>query len=325
MSTQQPNAEQVKAITSIEGPLMVLAGPGTGKTELLASRVAHILESTQLDPYNILCLTFTESGVVALRNRLLKRIGTAAYYIKIHTFHSFCNELIKSNPERFLKTRELEHLDEVEQIEILRAAIDALPATSPLRSLGDPYHYREKCGGKIKTLKQEGFSPEDFDKLLDQNKKTLDPIWEDLKSFAEINGHKLRQEDIDAVRPLLKGTPFQALDENFPLDLEKKERTVFKNTLKKGIEDFEKYWPKQKDLAQVYSAYEKELLRRGRYDYEDMILFVLKELRADRDFLAKYQELFQYIMVDEYQDTNGAQNELVRLLGSFLKTQTFVW
>src|SRR3989338_6736083 len=89
------NEEQKAAVNQIEGPVMVLAGPGTGKTQILSLRIARILKETQMNPQNILCLTFTESGVAAMRKRLFEFIGTPAYYVRIHTFHSFCNEIIK--------------------------------------------------------------------------------------------------------------------------------------------------------------------------------------------------------------------------------------
>ena len=94
--------EQKTAVNHLEGPMMVLAGPGTGKTQIIALRIAQILKCTQMAPQNILCLTFTDSGVLAMRNRLLEMIGSTAYRVRIHTFHSFCNEIIQENPETFL-------------------------------------------------------------------------------------------------------------------------------------------------------------------------------------------------------------------------------
>ncbi len=121
------NPEQQAAVSAIEGPVMVLAGPGTGKTEILASRIEEILRRTQLDPYNILCLTFTESGAVAMRARLKQKIGPAAYSVQIQTFHSFCNGVIQENPEAFSETKELESLTELERVQILREILVARP------------------------------------------------------------------------------------------------------------------------------------------------------------------------------------------------------
>ena len=87
------NEQQQQAVDTIEGPVIVNAGPGTGKTQILALRIANILQQTDIDAGNILCLTYTDNGAVEMRNRLLKIVGSVAYKIQIHTFHSFCNDL----------------------------------------------------------------------------------------------------------------------------------------------------------------------------------------------------------------------------------------
>src|SRR5436190_1500667 len=98
---KQLNPEQREAVESIEGPVMVLAGPGTGKTQVVAMRIAEILQRTQISPRNILALTFTEAGVTALRQRLESIIGAEAYQVTIGTFHSFSNEIISTFPYLF--------------------------------------------------------------------------------------------------------------------------------------------------------------------------------------------------------------------------------
>src|SRR3989344_598296 len=95
------NPEQRQAVETINGPVMVVAGPGTGKTQILTLRIANILLKTDASPDNILALTFTESAAANMRRRLVGIIGTAGYYINIYTFHSFCNQIIKDYPENF--------------------------------------------------------------------------------------------------------------------------------------------------------------------------------------------------------------------------------
>jgi DNA helicase-2/ATP-dependent DNA helicase PcrA len=95
------NSNQKEAVVSIEGPVMVLAGPGTGKTQVLGTRIGYILENTDTQAHNILCLTYTDAGVVAMRERLIKFIGKEAYKVQIHTFHSFCNKVIQEHSEHF--------------------------------------------------------------------------------------------------------------------------------------------------------------------------------------------------------------------------------
>ncbi len=117
------NPEQKLAVDNIEGPVMVIAGPGTGKTQILAIRIGKILMDTDTQPDNILCLTYTDSGAVAMRKRLLKMIGPDAYRVNIHTYHSFCNQVIQDNLSIFEKTS-LDAISELESVALLRELID---------------------------------------------------------------------------------------------------------------------------------------------------------------------------------------------------------
>lgn len=95
------NPEQKRVVEHIEGPVLTIAGPGSGKTHMLAARVGQILLHTDTPAQAILCLTFTDAGASAMRSRLLSMLGPEAYRIPIHTFHGFCNRIIQDNPERF--------------------------------------------------------------------------------------------------------------------------------------------------------------------------------------------------------------------------------
>src|SRR6266550_9002543 len=125
------NEKQRLAVDSIEGPVMVIAGPGTGKTQILASRIGKILLETDIFPQNILCLTYTDAGVVAMRKRLLQFIGPDAYKVNIYTFHAFCNEVIQENLSLFEKTA-LDPVSDLEKIEFFRQLIDSFPKNHPL-------------------------------------------------------------------------------------------------------------------------------------------------------------------------------------------------
>jgi len=111
------NPEQRLAVDTIEGPVMVIAGPGTGKTQILSARIGKILNDTDALPENILCLTYTDAGVVAMRKRLLQFIGADAYKVNIYTFHAFCNDVIQDNLSLFEKTA-LDAISELESIEL---------------------------------------------------------------------------------------------------------------------------------------------------------------------------------------------------------------
>ena len=101
------NAKQQDAVLQIEGPVLVLAGPGTGKTEVLAVRIGQILKQQDVNPYNILCLTYSNAAVDAMRKRLLYLIGPDAERIEIFTYHSFCNKIINKFYDMFVSLQEM--------------------------------------------------------------------------------------------------------------------------------------------------------------------------------------------------------------------------
>ena len=117
------NPAQKEAVDTLEGPVMVSAGPGTGKTQVLTLRIANILLQGKAKPEEILALTFTGSGVAAMRKRLIEILGPKAYYIPIHTFHAFCNEVIQDNPDEFPRFHDKNVIDEIAQIKIMENVI----------------------------------------------------------------------------------------------------------------------------------------------------------------------------------------------------------
>ena len=129
------NDAQRQAVEQIYGPLLVLAGPGTGKTQLLSARVAEILQKTDVGARNILCLTFTESGAQNMRDRLRELIGESAYDVTISTYHSFGSDIIKNYSEYFqnITTERSDDLrmerpiDDLTQIQIIESIINSLP------------------------------------------------------------------------------------------------------------------------------------------------------------------------------------------------------
>lgn len=314
---EQLNAEQKSAVDQIEGPVMVLAGPGTGKTQMIALRIAQILRKTQAAPYNILCLTFTESGAVAMRKRLLSFIGETAYGVRIHTFHSFCNEVIQDYPTEFLFARELSALTEVERIQFFRELLDQLGENTPLRPFGSPYFYLKDITKAIQDLKRENVSPERLQTVVEEAEALLTRYADTIKNFVSTHANQLKAEDFERMKNELTGTPFAAYLDGDTDD--KKNRTVMKSDLKDAFEEWQRELPKQQALCGIYKNYQALIRSRGRYDFEDMISFVTEKLKQNAELRAHYQEQFQYILVDEYQDTNSAQNEVVRLLGEFFE------
>ncbi|MFN9519616.1 MAG: UvrD-helicase domain-containing protein, partial [Bacteroidota bacterium] len=152
------NSKQQEAVSHIDGPVLVIAGPGTGKTQILAARTASILSATDTQPEQILCLTYTDAGTVAMRKRLLEMIGTDAYRMPIHTFHSFCNLVISENSDYF-GLAGLDPVSELEQVQVVHSIIDELEQGNVLkRYTGDVYFDTRNLLSLYSTMKKEGWS-----------------------------------------------------------------------------------------------------------------------------------------------------------------------
>ncbi len=274
------NAEQKKAVDTLEGPVMVIAGPGTGKTQILSARIGKILLETDTKPENILCLTYTDAGVVAMRKRLLGFIGADSYKVNIYTFHAFCNDIIQDNLSLFEKTS-LDPISELESIELFKDLIDAFPKNHPLkRYRGDVYFEINNLKQLFSNMKREGWAPDQIIQAIDIYIKEL-PTREEFvyqRAYKQFKKGDLKQNKLDEAA-------------------EKMEK------LQAAVNEFD---------------YFQELMKkRNRYDFDDMINWVLKEFKQNKTLLARYQEQYQYILVDEYQDTSGTQNNLVELLTGF--------
>jgi len=162
------NPKQKEAVDTIEGPVLVIAGPGTGKTQVLTMRIANILKKTDTPSSAILALTFTDSGVKAMRERLLSIIGSEAYYVNIYTFHSFCSDILRSNPDRFVLSEDLEPLSDLERVQIFREILDE-GGYKNIRPFGGRYYYVRSLIRTIQDLKREGISEKDFEKFIEKS------------------------------------------------------------------------------------------------------------------------------------------------------------
>lgn len=324
------NPAQKEAVDTTEGPVMVIAGPGTGKTQILAMRIANILRNPDLDinASNILCLTFTESGVSAMRNRLISFIGSDAYYVRIHTFHSFCNDIIKDNPHKFLA---INPISDLEQINIYDEIIDSLEPGSPLKPFGDHYIYRGDLINNVKTLKRESIPVEKLEAAIDVLEAFIAKNADIMAEFCLRNARSIKEEDCNI---FLEQIHINSLAHEEQQVFSKLFQDFYDNSsktaeFKKLIKDFHeknlKEIPKQRELVKVYQAYNQKLHSSKLYDFEDMILRVISQFEHDPEFLARYQEQFQYILVDEYQDTNGAQNKILEQLTSFYKDRSNIF
>lgn len=268
------NQAQKLAVDTIEGPVLVLAGPGTGKTQVLTTRIANILKQTDTDPSSILALTFTEAATREMRQRLIKLIGKDGYFVQVTTFHGFCNDIISQNPERFSRPAGMQNVTDLEKIQIIKQILEEGDYES-IKPLNDPLYYSQAIISSISTLKREGFTIPRFQQIVSILKDEFEIQKEDLSKTAATE----------------------------------KQKQVNKNL----------------ELLDVYEKYQTKLSSLGRFDFDDMINWVTDSFEKDSDFLLSYQEKFQYILVDEYQDTNSSQNRLIFVLASFWGQQANIF
>ena len=169
------NAAQKEAVDTIEGPVMVIAGPGTGKTQILTLRIANILMKTDTAPEQILALTFTESGQQAMRKRLRLYIGERAYKVPIFTFHSFAERLIKEHPDSFPNIIGSRTLSDLESVLAMEQLLSSLPVKK-LRPVGDPNYHVKSILNAIRTMKREYKDPDAFAVYISKREIALQEI-----------------------------------------------------------------------------------------------------------------------------------------------------
>jgi DNA helicase II / ATP-dependent DNA helicase PcrA len=274
------NEQQRNAVDTIEGPVMVIAGPGTGKTQILAARIGKILLETDSLPENILCLTYTEAGAIAMRRRLQQFIGADAYKVNIFTFHAFCNDVIQDNLSLFEKNS-LDAISELESIQLFKVLIDSFKKDHPLkRYRGDVYYEVNNLRNLFSNMKREGWSPALINEKIDDFIESL-PLRDEFvykRKYKQFNAGDIKQDKIDE-------------------EIDKAQK------LRAAVNEFDNY--------------QRLMRQKNRYDFDDMINWVIKVFEENPNVLSDYQERFRYILVDEFQDTSGTQNKLVQLLISY--------
>lgn len=338
------NSRQKQAVDHIDGPLLVVAGPGTGKTELLSMRTANILKTTDTLPENILCLTFTESGAAAMRKRLSEIIGSDAYKVAIHTFHSFGTEVINQNGEYFYQGAHFRPASDLNAYELLRSLFDTLDFSNPLSSKmnGEYTHLRDTIT-VISELKKSGLTNEELLQLLDANDAVLDAIE---PQIADVFANRISTKTIDKLEPIatqLAELPPTSMPPGIsPLSnvlalsvahavnaatdtnstkpitawknkhLEKNAHgdLVFKDRRRSG---------KLRAISFIYYQYLMRMQEAELYDFDDMVLRVVHAMEVFPELRYNLQEKYLYIMVDEFQDTNLAQ---ARILHNLTATMT---
>ncbi len=339
------NAKQKEAVEYLDGPLLVLAGPGTGKTQLLSEKVAFILKNTDADPSNILCLTFTESGASNMRERLKSIIGRDGAKVTIGTYHAFGSDILSMYKEysedydRNLDTA----IDEVLQFKIIKSIQDKLHGTDILK--GDSI---KNIISVISEARAAGLTADNLRKIAEVNiedSKVLSTAISPLLKNVVPRNFEASLEN--AYLPIYQ--VLQKYEEAEPI-LPTIERSIAKlaRDLKEAVVEAEStgkvtpltawrnnYFEKDGDdnyrlkdrvankkllsLANVMAQYLEFLKSHGLYDFDDMVQEAVRVLGADRGFRLTLQEKYQYIMLDEFQDTNPSQLAIIKALTDYEK------
>lgn len=333
------NDRQKEAVDATEGPLMVIAGPGTGKTELLSMRTANILKRTDTLPDNILCLTFTESGAAAMRKRLTEIIGPDAYKVAIHTFHSFGSEIINRYGEYFYHGANFRPASELSSYELLRSLFDSLDFSNPLSGkMNDEYTHLGDTLTTISELKKSGLTNEELLKVLDANDEVLDFVESDLaavfatristKTAPSLSPIATRLASLESpgmppgIAPLsnvLALSLAHAVDNAVETDSSKpvtawKNSHMEKNDQGDLVFKDRKRSSKLRAVSYLYYQYLMKMQEAELYDFDDMVLRVVHAMEVFPDLKYNLQEKYLYVMVDEFQDTNLAQARILQNL-----------
>ncbi len=256
------NDAQRAAVTFGDGPLLVLAGVGTGKTTVITRRIAWLIAEKRAKPAEILGLTFTERAAAEMEARVDLLVPYGYIEARIGTFHSFCDRLLRENALLLGLSPDYRILTEAEQVIFLKEHLFELPLTR-FRPLGNPVRHLRAILTLFSRAKDEDVSPEEYLAYAERLKERLE------------NGGDLSAEE----RALLETEAAE-----------------------------------QEELAATYAKYQELLAENGFVDFGDLITLSLKLLRENPTVRKRYQENFRYILVDEFQDTNYAQFELLKLL-----------
>ena len=235
MNLEELNERQREAVLYNDGPLLIIAGAGAGKTKTLTTKIAYLIEKKNVAPENILAITFTNKAAKEMKDRLFKTIGQTAKYLEVSTFHSFGLKLLRENYDALGYDKNFVIMDSDDSLTVVKKII---------KDIGyDPKIYNPRAiRNKISSCKNEMTTPEAYERY--------------------------------------------------------------------AASDFEKV------VQEVYAKYEKKLQRNNSVDFDDLLLLPIELFKKNPDILNKYQDLYQYILIDEYQDTNEAQYILTKMLSA---------
>ena len=245
----QLNAAQRRAVEHIDGPVLVVAGPGTGKTQILTLRIAHILQTTDAAPEHILALTFTDSGAQAMRSRLRQYIGADAYRVPMYTFHGFADMLIKHYPDAFPHIVGGTAVTDIEKITYLEQILDSGSYTL-LRPVGSPYHHVRSVLQQIATMKREYITPNRLREIIADQESAL----ADTPQYHEKGAHagKVRGAYTKLEKQLHKNYELVSLYEAYEATLRSARRYDFEDMILSAVAALRENEAMLRELQETY-------------------------------------------------------------------------
>lgn len=258
------NKEQLEAVTFKQGPLMIIAGAGTGKTTVITQRIAWLIEQGKAKPDEVLALTFTEKAATEMEERVDRLLPIGYVDLWISTFHSFCEKILRAHALEIGLPHEFKLVNEIDALLLLRRNFDKFDLDY-YRPRGNPTKFIKAILTHFSRLKDETITPQEYLNLVDKVQMDADTAE---GVAAEDEGERLAE--IARLR----------------------------------------------ELASAYHQYQQILLNENALDFADLISYCLELFQKRPNILKQYQKQFKYILVDEFQDTNYAQYELVKILCS---------
>lgn len=272
----KPNSKQQQAIDILNGQVMLLAGPGTGKTFTVIHRIEKML-ADGVEPSSILCLTFSDAAASEMRQRLIKKMGVVASAVDIYTYHSFCNDLIKTYPDRFEMTSGVKLITDAEKISIMKECIDDANLKFFVPSRADRYFFTKNFISYVEKLKTQRVSKDEYMACIDTNPMLM-------PRYKELESEIYEREQAGNTK---NKTRYNELEK-----------------IKTNIE-------KAKELWTLFELYSTKMINKNLIDFSDMINLVLTSFEEDSQFLSEVSNKYKYFLVDEYQDTNDLQNQII--------------
>ena len=285
--TIKPNKKQQEAIDILNGSVMLLAGPGTGKTFTIIERIKNML-SKGIAPEKILCLTFTEAAANEMKKRIENELNVISCGVQIFTYHGFCGSIIEEFSDDFEMPSSYKIIPDPVSKALIKECIDEIKPVYLRTDKNDPYFYINKIKNRINAIKQNRLTKEKYFKNLREN-----PDWE---------------PETERLRQLIN-------------DVEKGINTKYKKPPYDKLETAERRVHQAKEIWTFFELYSQKMQEERYLDFNDMINIVLEKFESSPAFLHKIANRYEYIMVDEYQDTNKSQSEIVFSLAHALDTE----